>query len=134
MGNKIDGPLVNHTLMVVHRHIHQIAGHDSNAPDAVLRMLGKNVKLAETGQKVHVQRNEAGQYGGRLIYDQSTVTDENGDQFVRVSLDARDAQQMPKAIQGMRKRHGLTPLSPEELTARVAEAVANAETLETPTF
>jgi hypothetical protein len=79
-------------------------------------LIGDAKLIGQTANRVRTTFNKAaGKLDTRQLYHASDVVMPDGKRARQITLDARDKDQIPKIIQRERERHGLPPLSREEL-------------------
>jgi hypothetical protein len=102
-----------------------LAGNAGATPELFEMLIGDAKLIGQTANRVQTTLNKAtGKLNHRQLYHASDVVMPDGKKARQIALDGRDKDQIPKIIQRERKRHGLPPLSREE----VAIEASNYET------
>ena len=119
LGSHVDSTLNNHVLIKYRRGQLSLAGNSGNAPKALEVLFGNGTLADDPAQKVFVGTARDGSIDVRLLHKSETVTQEDGSVVRRISIDARDASQLPNILQRERKRAGLQPLADDVLAGEV---------------
>jgi hypothetical protein len=132
LGSRVDAALCDFIPIRQRRAELGLAGNAS-APPGRFELLEGVVSLANSnGGRLQVTYNEATkQLDLRRLYQASDVVTPDGQKVRQIIIDARDKDQIPTIIQRERKRHGLPPLSDEELALQASNC--EAKSIENPT-
>jgi hypothetical protein len=118
LGTRVDAALVDFLPVRTRRAQLGLAGNAGAAPPMHEIFLGVANLVGEPGARVKTTFNKAtGQLETRQLYQASDVVMPDGKKTRQITLDARDKDQIPTIIQRERARHGLPPLTEEQLAA-----------------
>lgn len=131
LGRDVDAGVVNHLLVALRRDQLGLQGNSGAIPDG-MALLGQGVLAADPGQRVRVSTGPDGRLDVRLLYRAEEEALPDGALVRRITIDARDASELPKMLQRERRRHGLEPLSPEVLAETAAKLSANRQRIDQP--
>jgi hypothetical protein len=131
LGSRVDAALSDFLPIRVRRAELGLAGN-SPAPPGRFELLSGDVQMVgEAGGRLRVKYDEATKkLDLRRLYQASDIVTPDGKKIRQITIDARDKDQLPVIIQRERKRHGLPPLSSEELAIEASNYTAN--TIENP--
>src|SRR5208337_1393452 len=123
IGSRVDSALTDFLPIRQRRAELGLAGN-SEAPPIPFEMLLGVATLADYPEKRIETRYDAatGKLDHRLLHHAANVVMPDGRKARQISIDARDREQIPTIIQRERKRHGMPPLSQDELAIEVAKA------------
>lgn len=123
LGSRVDSALINFLPIQTRRAELGLVGHGGQPPSLFEMLLGEQTVVGRDANRIRTTLDKAtGKLDLRQLYHSTDVTTPDGNEARQITLDARDADQIPKIIQRERKRHGLSPLSEEALAAEVAKA------------
>ncbi len=132
LGSNVDALLTDHTLVLAKRNQLRIPNSRGKTPtwhDA----FGLGSLASDPQQRVKmVQNPETGQIQPTLIYKDVRTKTVDGDDAVSITIDASQADEIPKIIQRERKRAGLQPLPDEELHQISDQLGSNVHELKQP--
>jgi len=133
LGSRVDAPLTDFFPIRMRRADLGLAGNSGSPPDAFEMLIGV-AKLAEQpGRRVQTTMNkETGKLDIKALHHASDAELPDGTKVRQIIIDERDVDQIPKIIQRERKRHGVPPLSDEQLAAEVLKAKQNVTTIDNP--
>ncbi|MFI5020558.1 MAG: HNH endonuclease [Alphaproteobacteria bacterium] len=133
LGSRVDAALSDNVLVRSRRAQLGLAGNSGTPPAAHEMLLGV-AKLAEHPERrVQIAFNKAtGKLDIKAIYHASDVVMPDGAKARQIIVDEKDKDQIPKIIQKERERHGVPPLSAEQLAAEVRRWTENVITVENP--
>ena len=132
LGSRVDAALCDYLPIRVRRAELGLAGNASAPPGRFELLEGVVSLVGSNGGWLRVTYDEATKkLDLRRLYQASDVVTPDGQKVREIIIDERDKDQIPKIIQRERKRHGLPPLSSEELAAQVSSYAANS--IENPT-
>lgn len=133
LGSRVDAALSDSFAVRARRSDLGLAGNSGKAPPQYELLTGKHKLATDQDRYVKVTFNELTQkLNVRALHHVSEVTMPDGSKARRIIVDERDRDQIPKIIQRERKRHGVPPLSEQELAAAVEAATKNVETVTKP--
>jgi hypothetical protein len=93
--------------------------------------LGDQELIGPKANRIRTSLNKkTGKLDHRQLYHAADVVTPDGQKARQITLDERDKDQIPTIIQRERKRHGLPPLSSEELATRASNFTVT--TMENP--
>jgi hypothetical protein len=132
LGSRVDAALSDFLPIRVRRAELGLAGN-APAPPGRFELLTGDVEIVgEAGGRLRVTYDEATKkLDLRRLYQASDIVTPDGKKIRQITIDARDKDQLPVIIQRERKRHGLPPLSGEELAIEASNYTANS--IENPT-
>ena len=117
IGTRIDAALSDFFPIRMRRAKLALAGNKGAPPAWYEMFLGEAKLIGQSADRVQTTFNKAtGKLETRQLYRAADVVMPDGKKIRQITLDARDKGQIPTIIQRERKRHGLPPLSDEELT------------------
>lgn len=121
LGTRVDAALSDFFPIRMRRAKLELAGNKGTPPSWYEMFLGQAKLIGQTADRVQTTFNKAtGKLVTRQLYHAIDIVTRDGKKARQITIDARDKDQIPKIIQRERKRHGLPPLSDEELAADVA--------------
>ena len=133
LGTRVDAALSDNLLVRLRRSELGLAGHSGKLPPMHEILLGKHKIAADPKRHVQVRFDEAtGKMDIRALHHASDIVMPDGTKVRRITVDERDKTEIPKIIQRERKRHGLPPLSAEELAVETQKATENVIAVENP--
>jgi hypothetical protein len=122
LGSRVDSALNNFLPVRIRRAELGLAGNSGQPPAMFEILLGDQKLIGPEANRIHTSFNKAtGKLDHRQLYHAADVVTPDGKKVRRITLDERDKNQVPKIIQRERKRHGLPPLSPEELAVEASK-------------
>ncbi len=133
LGSRVDVALSDNFAVRGRRAQLALAGN-SGEPPALYEMLLGVAKLADDPEKrVQVTFNKAtNKLDIRMLHHAADVVLSTEGQVRQITVDVRDKHQIPMIIQRERQRHGLPPLSAEQLEAEAQNATENIVRVENP--
>ncbi len=132
LGSRVDAALSDFLPIRVRRAELGLAGNAPVPPGRFELLTGDVEIVGEPGGRLRVTYDEAAmQLDLHRLYQASDVVTPDGKKVRQITIDARDKDQLPVIIQRERKRHGLPPLSSEELAIEASNYTTN--TVENPT-
>jgi hypothetical protein len=133
LGSRVDAALNDSFAVRARRSDLGLAGNSGKVPPFYELLIGKHKLAADRERHVKLTFDEAtGKLDMRALHHASNVIMPDGTKVRRIIVDARDKSEIPKIIQRERKRHGLPPLSEEQIVAEVEKAAQNSVTVENP--
>jgi hypothetical protein len=127
LGSRVDSALNNFLPVRARRAELQLAGNSGEPPSMFEIFLGDQKLIGPEASRIRTSLNKAtGKLDHRQLYHATDVVTPDGKKARQITLDERDKDQIPKIIQRERKRHGLPPLSMEELAIKASEFTVNA--------
>lgn len=118
LGTRVDAALSDFFPIRMRRAKLGLAGNKGAPPAWHEMFLGEAKLIGQAADRVRTTFNKAtGKLETLRLYHAADVVTPDGKKIRQITLDARDKGQIPKIIQRERKRHGLPPLSDEELAA-----------------
>jgi HNH endonuclease len=131
LGSRVDAALSNFFPIRTRRAQLGLKGNAGEAPYLFEMLLGEVTVIGPAANRVQTTLDKkTGKLDTRQLYHASTVVKPDGTKTRQITLDARDLKQIPKIIQRERKRHGLPPLSAEQLAAAAQDFTTT--TVDTP--
>jgi hypothetical protein len=131
LGSRVDAALSDFLPIRTRRAKLGLAGHGREPPGQFEILLGDQKLIGPTANRIRTTLNKAtGKLDIRQLHHATDVILPDGRKVRQVTIDARDKDQIPKIIQRERKRHGLPPLSEEELAVEAKKFTVN--TVENP--
>jgi hypothetical protein len=132
LGSRVDAALCDFLPIRKRRAELGLAGNASAPPGRFELLEGVVSLVGSDGGRLRVTYDEATKkIDLRRLYQASDVVTPDGQKVREIIIDARDKDQIPIIIQRERKRHGLPPLSSEELAIQASSYTANS--IENPT-
>jgi hypothetical protein len=126
LGSRVDAALCDYLPIRVRRAELGLAGNASAPPGRFELLEGVVSLVGSNGGRLQVTYDEATKkLNLRRLYQVSDVVTPDGQKVREIIIDERDKDQIPKIIQRERKRHGLPPLSDEELAIEVSKLTVN---------
>jgi hypothetical protein len=127
LGTRVDAALSDFLPIRTRRAQLGLAGNSGVAPAMHEIFLGVSNLVGGEGVRIKTTFNKTtGQLETRQLYHAADAVSPDGKKTRRISLDARDKDQIPKIIRRERKRHGLPALSPQELAAAAKDYTTTA--------
>ena len=122
LGSRVDSALNNFLPVRTRRAELGLAGNSGELPSIFEMLLGDQKLIGPEANRIRTSLNKAtGKLDHRQLYHATDVVTPDGKKARQITLDERDKNQIPKVIQRERKRHGLPPLSPEELAIEASK-------------
>ena len=122
LGTRVDAALSDFLPIRARRAELRLAGNSGTPPAWYEIFLGDATVIGQNANRIQTTFDEAtGKLDHRQLYHATDVVTADGRKQRRITIDARDKDQIPKIIQRERKRHGLAPLSDEELKAAAGD-------------
>jgi len=126
LGSRVDAALVDFFPVRVRRAELGLAGNSGTPPGKFELLTGEVMLAGDPCGRLLVTYDEANnKLDLRRLYSASDVATPDGQKIRQITIDARDKDQIPVIIQRERKRHGLPPLSSEELAIEVSKCTTN---------
>lgn len=123
LGSRVDSALSDFLPIRQRRAELGLTGNSETSPNPFEMLTGVATLAGEDGRRIKTKFDPiTGKLDHRLLHHAAEVELPSGQKVRQISIDARDKDQIPKIIQRERKRHGLPPLSQEELQSEVAKA------------
>lgn len=127
LGSRIDAPLIDF-LPIQHRRAELgLASYSGKVPNQLAMLVGGAQEMI--GVDGEVRRVQAridpvtGMIDHRILHHSKDIELPDGKKAKQISVDARDKDEIPKIITRERKRHGLPPLTDEQMAAELAKLV-----------
>jgi hypothetical protein len=121
LGARVDAALSDFFPIRMRRSDLGLAGNGGIIPAWYEMFVGKATVVGQKASRVSVTFNKSdGKLDTRQLYHAEDTVTAEGNRARLITVDARDRDQIPKMIQRERKRHGLRPLTDEELTDATA--------------
>ena len=118
LGSRVDAALNDFLPIRTRRANLGLAGRGREPPSQFEILLGDQKLVGPDAKRIRTTLNKAtGKLDIRQLYHVTDVVLPDGRKARQVTLDERDKGEIPKIIQRERKRHGLPPLSEDELSA-----------------
>jgi hypothetical protein len=118
LGTRVDAALSDYFPIRMRRAKLGLAGNSGSLPAWYEMFLGEATLIGPAANRVQTTFNEAtGKLDTRQLYHAADVITPDGKKFRQITIDERDKDQIPTIIQRERKRHGLRPLTDDELAA-----------------
>jgi hypothetical protein len=122
LGSRVDSALNNFLPVRTRRAELGLAGNSGEPPSIFEMLLGDQKLIGPEANRIRTSLNKAtGKLDHRQLYHATDVVTPDGKRARQITLDERDKKQIPKVIQRERKRHGLPPLSPEDLAIEASK-------------
>jgi hypothetical protein len=132
LGSRVDAVLCDFLPVRMRRAELGLAGNASAPPGRYELLEGVVSLVGSNGGRLRVTYDEATKtLDLHRLYQASDIVTPDGQKAREIIIDARDKDQIPIIIQRERKRHGLPPLSSEELAIQASNCTANS--MENPT-
>jgi hypothetical protein len=126
LGTRVDAALSDFLPMRMRRAKLGLAGNKGAPPASYEIFLGEAKVIGQAADRVQITFNKAtGKLDTRQLYHAANIETPDGKKLRQITIDARDKNQIPKIIQRERKRHGLPPLSDDELAAAANSYTTN---------
>ena len=117
LGSRVDAALCDFFPIRMRRAELELAGNNKKVPTWYEMFLGEAKLLGHAADRVVTRINpETGKLETWQLHHAVDVVEPNGQKARHITIDARNKDQLPKIIQRERRRHGLLPLSDEQLT------------------
>lgn len=127
LGSRVDSALNNFLPVRTRRAELGLAGNSGEPPSIFEMFLGDQKLIGPEANRIRTSLNKVtGRLDHRQLYHATDVVLPDGKKARQITLDERDKNQIPTIIQRERKRHGLPPLSSEELAVKASEFTVNA--------
>lgn len=122
LGSRVDAALSDFFPIRMRRANLALSGNNKEPPHWYEMFLGDAVLVGQTANRIQTTFNKAtGKLETRQLYHAEDVVTQDGKKMRRITIDARDKDQIPKIIQRERKRHGLRLFSDEELAVAAGD-------------
>jgi len=133
LGSRVDAALTDNFLVRGHRAHLRLAGH-SGEPPAIHELLEGVGRLSNAPEhRVEVKFDKRTQkLVMRVIPHTADIIMPDGSKACKITIDEKDALQLPKIIQRKRKQHGVPLLSPEDLQKEIKRFKESTKTVENP--
>lgn len=126
LGSRVDSALNNFLPVRTRRAELGLAGNSGEPPSMFEMLLGDQTLIGSQASRIHTSLNKVtGRLDHRQLYHSTDVVMPDGKKARQITLDERDKNRIPTIIQRERKRSGLPPLSPEELSIKASEYSVN---------
>jgi hypothetical protein len=133
LGSLVDAALSDNFLVRTRRAQLGLAGNSGTPPAAYEILLGVAKVAEHPERRIRTTIDKAtGKLNIKALYHADEVVMPDGTHARRIIIDESDKDQIPKIIQRERKRHGMPPLSQEQLTAEFLRWTENITTVENP--
>ncbi|NNM56234.1 HNH endonuclease [Acidocella sp.] len=117
LGTRVDAALSDFFPIRTRRAQLRLAGNSGNPPVLHEIFLGQVKLIGQTADRAQTTFNTAtGKLDTRQLYHATEIVTPDGKKTRQITVDERDKDQIPIIIQRERKRHGLPPLSDEQLS------------------
>jgi hypothetical protein len=125
LGSRVDSALSDFLPIRTRRAELRLAGNAGVVPELFEIFTGEATVIGQAASRIRTTIDKAtGKLDHRQLYHASEVITSDGQKVRQITIDARDKGQIPTIIQRERKRHGLPPLSSEELTVAASNYLA----------
>lgn len=122
LGNRVDAALSDNFLIRTRRAELALAGNSGAVPQIHDILIGTHELADFPGRSVQVSfNNETGKLALRAIHHAIDIELPDGSKARRITVDASDITNIGKIITRERKRHGVHPLTPEQLVEEVRQ-------------
>jgi HNH endonuclease len=122
LGSRVDAALCDFFPIRMRRAKLRLAGNSGSPPAWYEMFLGDASLVGAAANRVQTTFDEAsGKLDTRQLYHAADMIASDGTRFRQITIDERDKNQIPTIIQRERRRHGLRPLTEDELTAAAAD-------------
>lgn len=126
LGTRVDAALSDFFPIRMRRAKLGLRGNNREPPQWYEMFLGEAKLVGQTANRVRTIFNEeTGKLETRQLHHAENVVTPEGNKIRRITIDARDKDQIPTIISRERKRHGLPPLSDDELAVAAAAYTTN---------
>lgn len=116
LGTRVDAALCDFLPVRARRAILGLAGNSGTTPEWYELFLGDANLMGEAAGRIQTTFDKAtGKLVHRRLHHAEDIILPNGLKARQITVDLTDKDQIPKIIQRERKRHGLSPLSDEQL-------------------
>ena len=133
LGSRVDAALSDSFVVRMHRAQLGLAGNSGMIPALHEILLGVHKLAEDPERRIQTRFNkDTGRLDIRHLHHASDVTMPDGTTARQIIVDERDIDQLPKIIQRERKRHGVPPLSEEQLADEVRRAAKNISVINNP--
>ena len=133
LGSRVDRALCDNFLIRSRRAQLGLAGNSGTVPAVHEWLLGKATLAQHPERRVQITLDNAtGRLAIRALHHASDVIISDGSRARLVIVDEKDGHQIPRIIQRERKRHGVPPLSEEELAVETRRWTQSVTTIENP--
>jgi len=131
LGSRVDAALCDFLPVRMRRAKLNLVGNSGVAPAWYEIFLGEGKLVGESAGRIQTTFDKmTGKLVHRKLHHATDVILPDGQKVRRVTVDIQDKEQIPKIIQRERKRHGLPPLSENELVIEARKSTV--ETIEQP--
>ena len=118
LGTRVDAALSDFFPVRMRRAKLALAGNEGTPPAWYEMFLGQAKLVGQTADRVQITFDKAtSKLDTRQLYHATDIVMPDGTKGRQITLDERDKGEIPKIIQRERKRHGLEPLSEQDLAA-----------------
>nr|WP_298260151.1 HNH endonuclease [Bradyrhizobium sp.] len=132
LGSRVDLALTDYLPIRVRRGELGLAGNSRKPPGRFELLTGDVELVGEAGGRLRVTYDEAtNKLDLHRLYQATDAITPDGQKIRQIVVDARDKEKVTVIINRERKRHGMPPLSDEELAIEVSKLSVN--TLVNPT-
>ncbi len=133
LGSRVDAALSDNFAIRIRRGQLGLAGNSRTAPGQFEILTGVAQLADGSGKRIHASLNEAtGKLDLRALHHATDIDLPDGRKIRQITIDERDIDQIPTIIQRERKRHGLPPLSQEDIAVEVEKAKQTLTSHENP--
>jgi HNH endonuclease len=124
LGSRVDSALSDFLPIRTRRAELRLAGNAGAVPELFEIFTGEATVIGQAASRIRTTIDKAtGKLDHRQLYHASEVVRPDGQKVRQITIDARDKGQIPTIIQRERKRHGMRPLSSEELAVAASNYV-----------
>jgi len=126
LGSRVDAALCDFLPIRIRRAELGLAGNSGTAPGLFDFLTGDVMLVGEPGGRLRTNFNETTkQLEHKRLYQASNVVTSDGQKLRQIIIDPTDKDQIPTILERERKRHGLPPLSSEELAIEATNYTIN---------
>ncbi len=132
LGSQVDSCLTDHLLCKVKRAGLGLAGNARRTPNPLVEMLAKAVLAEDPTKRMEVRDNGRGGITVKHAYHEAVQTDDQGNTFKMVTIDASRPNDVLKILDRHRKRSNIPLLTDAEKTDILARLPDAIKTIEQP--
>lgn len=126
LGSRVDAALSDFFPIRSRRAKLRLAGNSGDPPAWYEIFLGQVKLIGQAADRGQTTFNKAtGKLDTKQLYHATTIVTPDGRKIRQITLDERDKGELPKIIQRERKRHGLQPLTEEQLALEASTYTTN---------
>ena len=135
LGSRIDAASIDSFMVYNRRADLGLVGSSGKEPVQHEIFLRGGTLASDPKQRVKVTFNKRTKtLDFRVVHRAEDILMPDGSTARRITIDARDAAELPKIIQRERKRHRVRPLTPDELSVEVERFCGQVTTIEDPSI